>query len=103
MRVCYRRVVNCVIIYLCDISVPSFEATKYLITNGEFVEFVDAGGYSRRDVWSVEGWQWVQQRQARHPSFWICSHGFYLTRVSSTFLFVNRYCRCRLGNKNASA
>jgi len=60
--------------YVC--SVPSFEATKYPITNGEYLEFVVDGGYGRRDLWSDEGWQWVQQRQARHPTFWICSHGF---------------------------
>ena len=57
-------------------SVPSFEASKYPITNGEYLEFVVTGGYTRRDLWSKEGWEWVQSRQARHPTFWICSHGF---------------------------
>ena len=66
-------------------SVPSFEASKYLITNGEYLEFVVAGGYARRDLWSNEGWQWVQSRQARHPTFWICSHGFYVTGVALRF------------------
>lgn len=57
-------------------SVPSFEASKYPITNGEYLEFVVAGGYTRQDLWSKEGWEWVHSRQARHPTFWICSHGF---------------------------
>lgn len=36
-------------------SVPKFEASKYLITNGEFLEFVDAGGYEKREFWTAEG------------------------------------------------
>ena len=67
----------CVCVCVCVLSsVPSFEASKYPITNGEFLEFATAGGYSRRNLWTDEGWQWVQERQARHPTFWICSHGF---------------------------
>ena len=70
-------------------SVPSFEATKYPITNGQFLEFVVAGGYTRRDLWSDEGWRWVQSRQARHPTFWICAHGFYVIAISSLLSFPN--------------
>ena len=36
-------------------SVPEFEATKYLVTNGEFLEFVREGGYQRQDLWTEEG------------------------------------------------
>ena len=39
---------------LCS-SVPEFEATKYLITNGEFLEFVKDNGYQRRELWTDEG------------------------------------------------
>ena len=61
--------------------VPAFEASQYLITNGEYLQFVVDGGYTRRDLWTTEGWQWVQARQARHPSFWICSHGYFIGLV----------------------
>ncbi|KAL8572528.1 hypothetical protein ACOMHN_019567 [Nucella lapillus] len=56
-------------------SVPEFEASRYLVTNGEFLRFLQAGGYGRRDLWSQEGWQWVQFRQATHPTFWVCQQG----------------------------
>ena len=36
-------------------SVPKFEASKYLITNGEFLEFVNAGGYEKQEYWTKEG------------------------------------------------
>ncbi len=36
-------------------SVPEFEATRYLVTNREFLEFVSDGGYKRNDLWTAEG------------------------------------------------
>ncbi|GFO10818.1 5-histidylcysteine sulfoxide synthase [Plakobranchus ocellatus] len=56
-------------------TLPSFEASQYLVTNREFLEFVNCCGYQSRDLWSSEGWEWVQYRQARHPTFWICDQG----------------------------
>lgn len=56
-------------------NVPAFEASKYLISNKEFLEFVRAKGYERNWLWSEEGWKWVQFRQAKHPAFWVCNAG----------------------------
>jgi formylglycine-generating enzyme required for sulfatase activity len=52
--------------------VPSFSASKYLITNGEFFEFVRSGGYrdSGEKYWSDDGWRWKQFRNAKNPFFW---------------------------------
>ena len=41
-------------VFIC-IRVPYFEASKFLVTNGEFLEFVRAGGYRNRKYWSEEG------------------------------------------------
>uniref|UniRef100_UPI00398E67F0 uncharacterized protein isoform X2 n=1 Tax=Pristiophorus japonicus TaxID=55135 RepID=UPI00398E67F0 len=54
---------------------PEFEASKYLITNGEYLKFVQAGGYGRRNYWTKEGWEWRTFRQAQHPTFWVCTKG----------------------------
>ncbi len=35
--------------------VPEFEASQYLVTNEEFLEFVCDGGYSRPELWTQEG------------------------------------------------
>nr|AMM72581.1 5-histidylcysteine sulfoxide synthase [Paracentrotus lividus] len=56
-------------------SVPSFEASKYLITNREFMEFVTDKGYENEKLWSKEGWKWRKYRNARHPTFWVCDKG----------------------------
>ena len=54
---------------------PAFQAAKYPTTNAQFMEFVKAGGYTNRQYWSDEGWNWVQYRQAQHPTFWVCTRG----------------------------
>ena len=35
--------------------VPTFEASKYKVTNGDFLEFVRSGGYQNRELWTDEG------------------------------------------------
>ena len=36
-------------------SVPAFEASKYKVTNREFLEFVESGGYTKKELWTEEG------------------------------------------------
>jgi len=40
------------------------------VTNGDYVEFVDAGGYDQRTWWDDEGWAWRQEAGLEHPEFW---------------------------------
>jgi ergothioneine biosynthesis protein EgtB len=56
-----------------QVHVPAFEIDVHSVTNGDFVEFVNAGGYSNRALWTDDGWQWLQQERVRHPAFWIPS------------------------------
>jgi formylglycine-generating enzyme required for sulfatase activity len=35
-----------------------FEIAKYSVTNSQFKQFVDAGGYDAKSMWSEEGWAW---------------------------------------------
>jgi iron(II)-dependent oxidoreductase len=32
---------------------------------------MNAGGYSQRDLWSDEGWEWIQAERVQHPAFWL--------------------------------
>lgn len=52
-------------------EVESFEASRFLVSNAEFLHFVEAGGYSRDTYWNEEGLQWRQFAAATHPTFWI--------------------------------
>ncbi len=53
-----------------QVHVPSFRIDKYKVTNLEFLEFVRAGGYSERSLWSEAAWTWIQSEEIRHPGFW---------------------------------
>ncbi|XP_078576004.1 uncharacterized protein LOC144861828 isoform X2 [Branchiostoma floridae x Branchiostoma japonicum] len=56
-------------------NVPAFEASKFNVTNREFLQFVKAGGYENSSYWTKEGWNWRCFRQSRHPTFWVCTKG----------------------------
>ncbi len=56
-----------------QIEVPAFEIEVYNVTNGEFLEFVEAGGYRSRQWWSDEHWQWLQENGITQPAFWTAS------------------------------
>jgi gamma-glutamyl hercynylcysteine S-oxide synthase len=53
-----------------SIDVPAFEIDKYKVTNGEFLDFVDAGGYENPAWWTEEDWNWRAANGVRHPAFW---------------------------------
>jgi ergothioneine biosynthesis protein EgtB len=53
------------------VHVPAFEIDVLPVTNAEFLEFMNDGGYERRELWSDEGWEWIQAEQVRHPAFWL--------------------------------
>jgi gamma-glutamyl hercynylcysteine S-oxide synthase len=53
------------------VQVPAFEVDTFPVTNEQFFEFMNTGGYNRRDLWSDEGWSWLQAEQVQHPAFWL--------------------------------
>ena len=52
------------------VEVPSFRIQRLNVTNGEFLAFVEAGGYREPGWWSPEDWAWLQAEDHRHPAFW---------------------------------
>jgi len=54
-------------------QVDPFETSCYLVSNQEFLEFVDAGGYRSDKYWDDEGLKWRNFAKAEHPTFWISS------------------------------
>ena len=47
-----------------------FEISKALVTNGKFIEFIEAGGYQDFNLWLDEGWAWVQKEKISSPLYW---------------------------------
>ncbi|MDP3440256.1 MAG: 5-histidylcysteine sulfoxide synthase, partial [Azonexus sp.] len=52
-------------------AIAAFKASRYLVSNGEFLAFVAAGGYQDDRLWQAEGLAWKNFAQAAHPTFWI--------------------------------
>ena len=50
-----------------------------LVTNGEFLEFIDAGGYADWRWWTSEGWRVVQERGWHAPLYWELEDGAWRT------------------------
>lgn len=40
------------------------------VTNGEYLRFVEAGGYDDAAHWSEAGWKWRQEAELTAPQFW---------------------------------
>ena len=41
-----------------------------LVTNGEWLRFIESGGYSRPELWLSDGWGWVQAQGIEAPLYW---------------------------------
>lgn len=52
-------------------TVEDYQASRYLVSNKEYLEFVQAGGYQEAGYWSEEGWGWVSYTQVDCPEFWV--------------------------------
>ena len=52
------------------VHVNEFSVDVYNVTNGQFMEFVQAGGYRAPQWWRPEDWAWIESAQVSHPSFW---------------------------------
>jgi ergothioneine biosynthesis protein EgtB len=58
-----------------EVDVPAFEIDAYDVTNERFLDFVEAGGYQREDLWTPEDWRWVRAAALQHPFFWTARNG----------------------------
>jgi len=54
-----------------EAEVAAFQASRYLVSNREFLGFVESEGYLNDSYWEEEGKQWKTYAKAQHPTFWI--------------------------------
>lgn len=50
--------------------VQDFELADRLITNAEYLEFMEAGGYEKSEFWLDEGWSTVKKEGWKAPLYW---------------------------------
>ena len=47
-----------------------FELASRLVTNAEYLAFVNAGGYANPALWLAEGWDWICAHRMESPLYW---------------------------------
>ncbi len=62
---CFDNELNRHKVYLNDYSIAS-----ELVTNKEYLEFINAGGYKNFIYWHMEGWEWVKANKIESPMYW---------------------------------
>jgi ergothioneine biosynthesis protein EgtB len=73
---CYDNELGRHKVYLDD-----FEISNHLVTNKEYLSFIEAGGYSNFNYWLDEAWYWLQENEIKAPLYWskINNEWFYYT------------------------
>jgi iron(II)-dependent oxidoreductase len=62
-------------------TVAAFAIDRYKVTNGQYLEFIDAGGYENRNLWQDANWSWKTERNLTHPEFWKRRNGRWYYRT----------------------
>jgi ergothioneine biosynthesis protein EgtB len=52
------------------VQVTAFAIDKYKVSNGQYLDFVAAGGYENPACWTEEHWNWRTEQNIHHPVFW---------------------------------
>jgi len=55
-----------------QVLLQPFRLADRLVTNGEWLQFIEAGGYRRAEYWLSDGWARVQADDWAHPLYWVC-------------------------------
>lgn len=53
-----------------QVFLQDFEIAIHGVTNEEYLEFIESGGYSDFKYWHAEGWDWVKENNAQSPLYW---------------------------------
>ena len=52
------------------VYLDAYEISRYEITNGQYLAFMDAGGYDDSTYWTPEGWIWRTTYAITEPYWW---------------------------------
>ena len=52
------------------VEIKPFQIDRAPVTNGEYLAFMEDGGYMRRELWTPDGWNWLAESQVAAPKHW---------------------------------
>lgn len=47
-----------------------YEICNTLVTNGDYLEFMENNGYGKHQYWHSEGWAFINEHKYTHPLYW---------------------------------
>ena len=62
-------------------NVDDFECSKHPITNGQFIKFIEDGGYNNKNLFSPEGYRYIEKNNIIMPASWEYKDGCYYERI----------------------
>ena len=63
-----------------EVVLEPFQIARTAVTNAEYAGFIEAGGYSRREWWSEDGWAWRRRESLQAPRYWAKRDGAWAQR-----------------------
>ena len=57
------------------VFLETFQLASRLVTCGDFLQFIEEGGYKRPELWLSLGWQVVSEQKWRAPLYWHDNEG----------------------------
>jgi ergothioneine biosynthesis protein EgtB len=52
------------------VFLQAYEIQKNLVTNGEFIDFIENDGYEHFELWHDDALAWKEQNKIFHPMYW---------------------------------
>ncbi|WP_316803125.1 ergothioneine biosynthesis protein EgtB [Pedobacter nototheniae] len=62
---CFDNELNRHKVYLNEFSI-----SESLVSNRDFIAFIEAGGYQNFNFWHAEGWDWINTNKVETPMYW---------------------------------
>jgi ergothioneine biosynthesis protein EgtB len=62
-------------------EIPAFEIDRCMVSNGQFLHFLEDHGYERREWWSDADWEWKNSSKISAPVFWQRKEGAWFYRT----------------------
>lgn len=67
------------------VYLPEFSISSNLLSNAEYLEFINDGGYQNFVYWHSEGWDWLKNNQISAPMYWHLVDGQWHTYTLAGF------------------
>ncbi len=72
------------------VFLQEFEISDKLVTNGEYIAFIEAGGYLDFNLWLSEGWDFINNQKIEAPLYWHKQEAIWFNYTFNGFEEVSR-------------